>query len=223
MEADSWSRLTSDSNRRQHTFQSLVDECLGFDDFDGASEDDDSRAEFACPFCSEEFDIIGLCCHIDDEHPDDSKDGVCPVCAARVEMDMVDHIAMQHGSFFKMPWRSRFHKDSLDFQSRSSLLRKDLCDSNLHAFLGGSTYTDSPSDSAPDPLLLSFIVNYPMADPLEDVRLEPVEKTSMVDKISVEKVVESVEPSLSHKDQGRARSSEFVRELVLSTIFEGSS
>ncbi|CAL9079000.1 unnamed protein product [Musa textilis] len=223
MEADSWSRLTSESKRRQSTFQSLVDECLVLDEFDGASEDDDSRAEFACPFCSEEFDLIGLCCHIDDEHPDESKDGVCPVCAARVEMDMVDHIAMQHGSFFKMPWRSRFHKDSSDFQSISSLLRKDLCDSNLQAFLGGSTYTDSPSDSAPDPLLLSFIVNYPMADPLEDVRLEPLEKTSMVDKISVEKVVESVEPSLSDKDQGRARSSKFVRELVLSTIFEGFS
>ncbi|THU44130.1 hypothetical protein C4D60_Mb02t04160 [Musa balbisiana] len=146
MEADSWSRLTSDSKRRQPTFQSLVDDCLGFDEFDGASEDDDSRAEFACPFCSEEFDIIGLCYHIDDEHPGESKDGVCPVCAGRVEMDMVDHIAKQHGN--------------------------------------------SPSDSAPDPLLLSFIVNYPMADPLEDVRLEPVEKTSMVDKISVEKVVE---------------------------------
>ncbi|URD90996.1 hypothetical protein MUK42_26819 [Musa troglodytarum] len=198
MEADSWSRLTSESKRRQSTFQSLVDECLVLDEFDGASEDDDSRAEFACPFCSEEFDLIGLCCHIDDEHPDESKDGVCPVCAARVEMDMVDHIAMQHGNF----------------QSISSLLRKDLCDSNLQAFLGGSTYTDSPSDSAPDPLLLSFIVNYPMADPLEDVRLEPLEKTSMVDKISVEKVVESVEPSLSDKDQGRARSSKFVRELA---------
>lgn len=94
-----------------------------------------------------------------------------------------------------MPWRSRFHKDSSDFQSIPSLLRKDLCDSNLHGFLGGSTYTDSPSDSAPDPLLLSFIVNYPMADPLEDVRLEPVEKTSMVDKISVEKVVERYKTS----------------------------
>ncbi|RRT71514.1 hypothetical protein B296_00001875 [Ensete ventricosum] len=91
-----------------------------------------------------------------------------------------------------MPWRNRFHKDSSDFQSISSLLRKDLCDSNLQAFLGGSSYTDSPSDSAPDPLLSSFIVNYPMADPLEDARLELPEKTSMVDKISVEKVVESL-------------------------------
>ncbi|RZS04827.1 hypothetical protein BHM03_00035212 [Ensete ventricosum] len=94
-----------------------------------------------------------------------------------------------------MPWRNRFHKDSSDFQSISSLLRKDLCDSNLQAFLGGSSYTDSPSDSAPDPLLSSFIVNYPMADPLEDARLELPEKTSMVDKISVEKVVERVGPA----------------------------
>ncbi|RWV87564.1 hypothetical protein BHE74_00013796 [Ensete ventricosum] len=115
MEADSWSRLTSDSKRRQPTFQSLVGEDL-------------------------------------------------PTSASRVP-------------------------------SISSLLRKDLCDSNLQAFLGGSSYTDSPSDSAPDPLLSSFIVNYPMADPLEDARLELPEKTSMVDKISVEKVVERVGPA----------------------------
>lgn len=46
---------------------------MGFDDMDG---DDDVREEFACPFCSEYFDIIGLCCHIDDEHPMETKKGV---------------------------------------------------------------------------------------------------------------------------------------------------
>ena len=32
--------------------------------------------DFPCPFCSEDFDIGCLCCHIDDEHPDEAF-GVC--------------------------------------------------------------------------------------------------------------------------------------------------
>lgn len=39
-------------------------------------EDDDFQEEFACPFCAESYDIIGLCCHIDDEHSLESKNAV---------------------------------------------------------------------------------------------------------------------------------------------------
>lgn len=46
---------------------------MGFEEIDG---EDDIREEFPCPFCSEYFDIIGLCCHIDDEHPVEAKNGV---------------------------------------------------------------------------------------------------------------------------------------------------
>ncbi|RWW41046.1 hypothetical protein BHE74_00053487 [Ensete ventricosum] len=52
----------------------LVDLYLGFEELDGG--EDDPRAEFPCPFCSEDFDIVGLCCHIDDEHPVEAKNGV---------------------------------------------------------------------------------------------------------------------------------------------------
>lgn len=47
---------------------------MGFEEIDG---DDDIREEFPCPFCSEYFDIVGLCCHIDDEHPVEARNGVC--------------------------------------------------------------------------------------------------------------------------------------------------
>ena len=46
---------------------------MGFEEIDG---DDDIREEFPCPFCPQYFDIVGLCCHIDDEHPVESKNGV---------------------------------------------------------------------------------------------------------------------------------------------------
>lgn len=72
---------------------------MGFEEIDG---EDDIREEFPSPFCSEHFDILSLCCHIDDEHPVEAKNGVCPVCALRVGVDMVAHITLQHGNIFKI-------------------------------------------------------------------------------------------------------------------------
>ncbi|KAK1374031.1 hypothetical protein POM88_030224 [Heracleum sosnowskyi] len=86
MDADSWSaRLSSASKRYQSALQSRSDMFMGFEEIEA---DDDIRDEYPCPFCSEYFDIVGLCCHIDDEHPVEAKNGVCPVCAMRVGVDM---------------------------------------------------------------------------------------------------------------------------------------
>ncbi|URE21102.1 hypothetical protein MUK42_10909 [Musa troglodytarum] len=102
MEAETRSHLSAASKRHHPALQSrydyviggsdwgflgLVDAYLGFEELDGG--EDQPRPEFACPFCTEVFDVVGLCCHMDDEHPVESKNGVCPVCAARVGMDMI--------------------------------------------------------------------------------------------------------------------------------------
>ncbi|CAA3032905.1 Hypothetical predicted protein, partial [Olea europaea subsp. europaea] len=44
---------------------------------------DDRADELACPFCFEDFDVLGLCCHIDSEHRMDVKHGICPVCITK--------------------------------------------------------------------------------------------------------------------------------------------
>ncbi|XP_008807754.2 protein DEHYDRATION-INDUCED 19 homolog 2-like [Phoenix dactylifera] len=220
MEADSWSRFSlAASKRRQSAHQSRYDLYLGFEEIDGG--EDDSRAEFPCPFCSEDFDIVGLCCHIDDEHPVEAKNGVCPICAARVGLDLVGHITTQHGSFFKMQYRRRFRRGSPGSHSMLSLLRKDLREGNLQSLLGGSSYMAGPSAAAPDPFLSSLIYTLPVAEASRDVQPESLDEGSLVNKSLDEKVAERVEPSLSDEDQKeRARRSEFVQELVLSTIFD---
>lgn len=68
---------------------------------DDPEGDDDLRSEFACPFCYEEFDIGSLCSHIDAQHCFESQSAVCPVCAAKVGEDVVAHMTLQHGHFFK--------------------------------------------------------------------------------------------------------------------------
>ncbi|PIM99484.1 hypothetical protein CDL12_28025 [Handroanthus impetiginosus] len=82
MDANSWTaRLSSASKRYQTALQSRsgmkwdifdTEMLMGFEDID---VDDDIREEYPCPFCSEYFDIVGLCCHIDDEHPVEANNG----------------------------------------------------------------------------------------------------------------------------------------------------
>lgn len=39
-------------------------------------ESDKKSEELACPFCCEDFDVLGLCCHIDADHRMEVKPGV---------------------------------------------------------------------------------------------------------------------------------------------------
>ncbi|URE40219.1 hypothetical protein MUK42_17980, partial [Musa troglodytarum] len=88
MDPDAWSRFSAAASKRHQSapqsryadasrdpnLRGWRDLYLGFEELDGG--EDDPRAEFPCPFCSEDFDIVGLCCHIDDEHPVEAKNGV---------------------------------------------------------------------------------------------------------------------------------------------------
>lgn len=38
--------------------------------------EEEQKPEFLCPFCAEDFDVVGLCCHIDEEHAIEAKNGV---------------------------------------------------------------------------------------------------------------------------------------------------
>ncbi|KAJ3687473.1 hypothetical protein LUZ61_016637 [Rhynchospora tenuis] len=202
MEADSWSRLSAASTRHSR----FGDVFLGFEEVDGG--DDELKAEYPCPFCSDDFDLVGLCCHIDDEHPVEVKTGICPVCMERVGMDLVGHLTSQHPSFFKMQQKRR--------KSRRGN-RKD----NFQALFGGSGFANLQSSAAPDPLLSSFISNLPAINLSKDTRSKPLDERD-ADSESLEKTtVQRIEPSIPVEEQEeRARRSQFAQGLVLSTIFD---
>ncbi|XP_044498025.1 protein DEHYDRATION-INDUCED 19 homolog 3-like isoform X3 [Mangifera indica] len=218
MDADSWSaRLSSASRRYQSALQSRSDMFMGFEEIDG---DDDIREEFPCPFCSEYFDIVGLCCHIDDEHPVEAKNGVCPVCSMRVGVDMVAHITLQHGNIFRMQRRRKTRRGGS--HSTLSLLKKEFREGNLQSLFGSSCIISS-SNAAPDPLLSSFIL--PVSDDSVSVQSHLSSATSSGKKNSNEKVLErdrNVQPTpVSLKDrEEKAKRSEFVQGLLLSTILD---
>ena len=51
-----------------------TDLCIDFEDIE--EEDDDLRTEYPCPYCTDDFDLVELCFHIDEEHYLEAKSGV---------------------------------------------------------------------------------------------------------------------------------------------------
>ncbi|MBA0634485.1 hypothetical protein Godav_029839 [Gossypium davidsonii] len=191
MESNSWRfRFSNSSSSSSRRHQSRSDLFLGggYEEFDG---DEDFKAEFLCPFCAEDFDIVGLCCHIDEEHPVEVKNG--------------------------RKRRLRKGGSNLTF----SMLRKELRDGNLHALPGGSSCIASPSNVEADPLLSSFMFNPPTADePLSLQSLSIAESSAdkeSTDKESLERKPQQSQLS-DQEHEEKARRCEFVRGLLMSTI-----
>ncbi|PKI70325.1 hypothetical protein CRG98_009275 [Punica granatum] len=62
---------------------------------------EDDGAVYPCPYCSEDFDDAELVeYHIREAHPSksDYDSETCPVCAARIRTDMVEHLIARHRS-----------------------------------------------------------------------------------------------------------------------------
>ncbi|KAL5541904.1 hypothetical protein UlMin_009614 [Ulmus minor] len=217
--ADLWKARLSGSSWRYQSRSGA--DLYRHEEIDG---DDELKTEYLCPFCADEFDVVGLCCHIDEEHPVEAKTGVCPLCAKRVGADLVSHITTQHRSFLKISLsqnhvqrKRKSRKSGLAF----SMLRKELREGNLQSLLGGSFIVSSNSE--PDPLLSSFMYNPPIADQPVSASSHPPEVADLMKDIPKEELPERTvqQPPLSQKDQEEtAQKREFVRGLLFSTILD---
>ncbi|KAL7120016.1 hypothetical protein ACP275_02G097500 [Erythranthe tilingii] len=226
MDANSWAaRLSSASKRYQSALQTRSGmKWDGFDaemlmGFEEIEVDDDIREEYPCPFCSDYFDIVGLCCHIDDEHPVEAKNGVCPVCSMRVGVDMVAHITLQHGNIFKMQRKRKSRKAGS--HSTLSMLRRELREGNLQSLFGGSSCVVSSTNAAPDPLLSSFIL--PMVEDYETAPTHSSADSALVKKTTTatnsERKVKQAPMSIKDKEE-KAKRSDFVQGLLLSVMLD---
>ncbi|KAL7120017.1 hypothetical protein ACP275_02G097500 [Erythranthe tilingii] len=217
MDANSWAaRLSSASKRYQSALQTRSEMLMGFEEIE---VDDDIREEYPCPFCSDYFDIVGLCCHIDDEHPVEAKNGVCPVCSMRVGVDMVAHITLQHGNIFKMQRKRKSRKAGS--HSTLSMLRRELREGNLQSLFGGSSCVVSSTNAAPDPLLSSFIL--PMVEDYETAPTHSSADSALVKKTTTatnsERKVKQAPMSIKDKEE-KAKRSDFVQGLLLSVMLD---
>ncbi|MBA0741490.1 hypothetical protein Gogos_014641 [Gossypium gossypioides] len=170
MEDDTWSFAFSASSRSyQSTVKSQSDLCI---DFEEIEEDDELMTEYPCPYCSEDFDLLGLCCHIDEEHHLEAGYGVHELCS--LTNDYSNH-------------KLDFGKG--DSYSTLSSLRKELHDAHYQSLLSRSWSSLSSSNTAPDPLL-SFLYSAPPADSSESVQPVTPTEVTMEEKGSNENILE---------------------------------
>ncbi|XP_031288023.1 protein DEHYDRATION-INDUCED 19 homolog 4-like isoform X1 [Pistacia vera] len=223
MDFDRYFGLSTSSKNYQSTIKSQfgvieADFCIDLDEIE--EDDEEMKGEYPCSFCSEDFDLLGLCCHIDEDHPSEVDSGVCPVCFLRVGMNIVGHIATHHGNISNKSW----HKLKLNKgESHSTLLtlRKELQNGHFQSLLARSPSSVSSSRMTLDPLL-SFVYNTPAVDMSESVQVDSSTGENAEEKISFEKTLETnvIQSSLSDKDHAeKAKRCEFVQGLMLSTIF----
>lgn len=117
-----------------------------------------------------------------------------------------------------VPQRSKLHRGSSDYhQFMFSMLRKDQSDGSLQSFVEDSSCINAPSNAAPDPLWSSFVINFPVADPLDD-RIESSDKISMVNNVSDERMVERYKNSALFQFPAFGIPKLFIRPLVSNRI-----
>ncbi|OMO82031.1 Drought responsive protein [Corchorus olitorius] len=244
MEDDSWSFGVSASSRSyQSTLKSLSDLCI---DFEEIEEDDELKTEYPCPYCSEDYDLLGLCCHIDEEHHLEANYGIPEADSGQkclesqlyelsrvlfaflalftsIECKVPQHILYLPHFVFRDYSNHKLKFRKGDSYSTLSSLRKELHDAHYQSLLSRSWSSLSSSNSGPDPLL-SFLSCVPPADSSESVQSSSSTEVTLEEKGSDENVLEKVvQPSpLSDKEHSeKAKRSEFVQGLLLSTIFDG--
>ncbi|KAK6937334.1 Protein dehydration-induced 19, C-terminal [Dillenia turbinata] len=184
------------------------DQCLEFEDIeeddDYDDESEDPIPEFSCPFCWEHFDMLGLCCHVDEAHPVDAKSGF-----------VYDEYILK--SLTKSYIRRNIRLRNGESVSALSLSRK--------GFLKGHAERSSPvissSNPSQDQLLSSLIYQLSTTDklgtlqPSSSTAESPVESS---DKSIIEKNV-FLYP-LTKEDHEKAQRCEFVQGLMMSMILD---
>ncbi|RAL42080.1 hypothetical protein DM860_011863 [Cuscuta australis] len=198
-----------------------------YDDYDDGYDnrtdaEDDGKAELACPFCSDDFDVLGLCCHIDSEHRLETKSGICPLCASSVRMNMAAHVISQHESLLKALAKKKLQNNRM--HSGLSSLRKELQNLNLHLHVKESSRADSSSNAAGDSLMLSFVNNQQPSPKVETTQDKKPDQTSSLGRSEGSNVCErggtEASSRMDKHQEEKLQRCKFVHDILFSTILD---
>ncbi|KAL9375983.1 hypothetical protein Peur_032862 [Populus x canadensis] len=123
--------------------------------YDETKTEEDLKAEYLCPFCNEDFDFVGLFCHIDEKHPAEAKNGSHGKLSTSKGCLGISYLVSYRLTVSKLLRKRRLQKGGAN--SAFSILRKELREGSLQSLLGGSSCSVSSSNTEPDPLLSPFI------------------------------------------------------------------
>ncbi|KAF5474442.1 hypothetical protein F2P56_006341 [Juglans regia] len=228
MDSDFWTSRLAAAKRQytlQHHHQSSHLDRLSIDEFE---VDDEVRPDFPCPYCYEDFDIVSLCSHLEDEHSFESKVTVCPICSVKVARDMLSHITLQHGHLFKLQRRRRLRRVAIPNSQALSLLGRDLREAHLQVLLGGGAHRSNSvnmSTAATDPFLSSLILNFPASEAEEISKsvAASAEDASAKNEAPAHIWKSSFDPSLSYEEREKrirqaAGRAGFLQDVLFSTL-----
>jgi hypothetical protein len=158
-----------------------------------------------------DVEINVLCSHLQEEHCFDLKNAVCPLCAANLGKDAMEHFIVQHASSQK---RRRKYPKSGFLTSHSVMLGKELS-----SFLGSSTNVkESGHESAPHPFLSPFL--HSTSSGPKGIQQDKCSENSAPVATGLESAKQSLrdEDDERNKEEMRLRAA-FVQSLIESTLF----
>ncbi|KAI3414377.1 uncharacterized protein J3R85_016375 [Psidium guajava] len=203
--------FSASSRSHQSARKSRCDAPIVIDEFDGEC---DLEVYYPCPYCSDDYDLLELCLHIDEEHPVEADSGVCPVCATRVDSDIVEHITTKHNDILK--WQQKLNLQKNESYSSFSSSRTEF----------GSVQSAVSSSNGPSDPFLSFIWNMPAAYESEKVQSTSPSASDIAERIPDEALSERdihQSPMLEKEKIEKAGRCEFVQGLVMSSILDFDS
>ncbi|CAL5409882.1 unnamed protein product [Camellia sinensis] len=246
MDSDFWtSRLAAAKrqfNLQHHHHHSSQLDRLNIDDLE---VEDEVRPEFPCPYCYEDYDIVSLCSHLEDEHSCESKVagalksppsgiralGLNPTVFVTLGRSYCISLSCCGASEnYQLERRRRLRRVAIPNSQALSLLGRDLREAHLQVLLGGSGYRSSNANSSnavTDPFLSSLILNFPSSES-EDISKSVL---SSADDSSVKSVTSShiwkasFDPSLSYEEREKrkrwaAERAVFLQDLLVSTLLD---
>lgn len=200
--------LSASPRSHRSARKSRYDADIFIDEFDGEG---DLEVYYPCPYCSDDYDLVELCLHIDEEHPVEADSGVCPVCATKVDSDIVEHITTKHSDIVK--WQQKLN------------LRKNESYSSFSSSRGefGSVPSVATSSNGPPDPFLSFIWNVPAAYESEKAQSTSPSASDFAESTPDEALSERdvhQSPMLEKDQIEKAGRCEFVQGLVMSSILD---
>ncbi|PKA57802.1 Protein dehydration-induced 19 like 5 [Apostasia shenzhenica] len=183
--------------------------------------DEDTWEYFLCPFCYVEIEFPVLCSHLLEEHCFDTKDAVCPLCAANGGKDMTAHFLVHHSQLLK---RRKSRRTSWQAGSSASFENEQH---ELDSYLeeGFANRKKIIPDSAPDLLLLSFISTpaFPISKDEGEANNESFASFTSIPSEKQCSVRSTCEEAMAEDHEEKNRRVAFMQQLVFSTIFEFES
>ncbi|CAM8900373.1 unnamed protein product [Rhodiola kirilowii] len=240
MDSDFWSARIAAAKRQyalQHHNHISIFDRLSLNDYELEEEEEEMeiRQDFTCPYCYEDFDVVSLCSHIEDEHSSESRAIACPICSVKVTSDIISHITLQHGQLFKLHRRRRLRRLAVPNNQALSVLGRDLREAHLQVLLGSGGYrqsntiTSTSNAAAPtDPFLSSLIMNFPTSEAEEEISkavISSIDDTSSTIPEQPHQWKMSFDPSVSYEERQKrikqaAGRAVFMQDLFLSTLLQ---